>query len=130
MKKINKNLTDLSNRLQSLREFLFLKPGDIADELGLTRVTYVKLEGQNAELDSSQIFYLCQKFRITPNWLLGYDDNTLFKMQINSDDDILEFENEKVTNGVQKYLSIREIENELSTINDKYIITIKKQVLK
>lgn len=78
-KRINTNIddgSDVSNavgkNLKNLRKAKHLSQQDLADKVGIKRSTYSSYETGNQEMKVSDIFRLCQFYKISPNVLL-YD---------------------------------------------------------
>lgn len=64
------------NRIRDARKASKMSQRDVAERLGVTQPTLSGWESDKYPIDSTNLTTLCELFSVTPNYLLGIDDDT------------------------------------------------------
>lgn len=62
-------------RLREARKFLRLRQQTVADYLGMKRQSYAAIENGLRGLTTMEMTQLCNLYRVTPNKLLGFEED-------------------------------------------------------
>ncbi len=65
---------EVGSRLKEARKSARYTQAQIAKELGMTQQQYSRFENGIFELNYSQIVFLCQKYDVSADYLLGLQD--------------------------------------------------------
>ncbi len=67
-------MNKIQERLKELRKVMKVTQRNVADELGITQVTYCHWENGQTQPDIENIIALCKYFSVSADYLLGISD--------------------------------------------------------
>ena len=67
-------MNKIQERLKELRKVMKVTQRNVADELGITQVTYCHWENGQTQPDIENIIALCKYFSVSADYLLGRSD--------------------------------------------------------
>ena len=70
------SITQFSSRLKEPRIAIGMTQKEIASELGIIQPAYNRFERGKYQLNYEQLFYVCNRFGVSADYLLGLEDET------------------------------------------------------
>jgi transcriptional regulator with XRE-family HTH domain len=78
------NKQSIGKRIKEARQFANITQNQIAKELGIKQQAYSRFETGVFEVDYEMLIYLCNRFKVSADYLLGIENEDGTRIKVNN----------------------------------------------